>query len=148
MYYQIDIISFEKGKTLIGTMQTLTKDERLRKKQIIDDLFSTGKTFHIFPFTVVWKNTEQNFEFPAQVLFSVSKKKFRKAVDRNKIKRLLREAYRKNNDGFYQFLNKSENKCVFAIIYTAKEILPYIEIKKKIISVLKRLIINYEKNIG
>ena len=129
-------------------MQTLKKDERLRKKQIIDDLFSTGKTFHIYPFTVVWKNTEQDLKFPAQILFSVPKKKFRKAVDRNKIKRLLREAYRKNKDHLYKTLDKSENKCVFAIIYTANEILPYIEIEQKIISVLKRLIIDYEKNIG
>ena len=130
-------------------MQTLKKDERLRKKQIIDDLFSSGKTFHIYPFTVVWKNTEQNLKFPAQILFSVPKKKFRKAVDRNKIKRFLREAYRKNKEEhLYKPLNNLENKCVFAIVYTANEILPYIEIEQKIISVLKRLIIDYEKNIG
>ncbi len=129
-------------------MQTLTKDERLRKKQIIEDLFSTGKTFHIYPFTVVWKNTEHDSVSPAQVLFSVSKKKFRKAVDRNKIKRLLREAYRKNKDHLYKTLNKSGNKCVFAIVYTGNEILPYIEIEQKIISVLKRLTIDHEKNIS
>ena len=130
-------------------MQTLTKNERLKKKQIIEDLFSTGKTFHIYPFSVVWKDAEQNLEFPVQILFSVSKKRFRNAVDRNKIKRLLREAYRKNKeDHLYKPLNELEKKCVFAIIYTANKILPYIEIEKKIISIFNRLIIDYEKNIS
>jgi ribonuclease P protein component len=129
-------------------MQTLKRNERLKKKQIIQDLFTTGNTFHQYPITVLWKRTKDYEVSPVQVLFSVSKKRFRKAVDRNKIKRLLRESYRKNNNDFYQFLNNSENNCTLAIIYTAKEILPYFEIEKKIISVLKRLIIEYEKNIG
>ena len=129
-------------------MQTLKRNERLKKKQIIQDLFNFGESFHIYPVRVIWKEYENDFISPAQVLFSVPKKRLRRAVDRNKIKRLLREAYRKNNKELYKFLNKSGKKCALALVYTANEILPYIEIEKRIISVLERLILDYEKTLS
>ncbi|OQX81449.1 MAG: ribonuclease P protein component [Bacteroidetes bacterium 4484_249] len=128
-------------------MQTFNKDERLSAEKIIDKLFSGGKSFLIYPYRVVWMEHETNAQYPAQILISVSKKKFKKAVDRNLIKRRTREAYRKNKSSFYKFLNNQNKNCVFALIYTANEIALYKEIERKINLILQRLQSEYEKDI-
>ena len=77
----------------MGTF-SLPKSERLYKKKDIQELFDKGSSFYLYPFRIfVQKQSEQNIH---QVLFSVSKKNFKKAVDRNRIKRRMREAYRLN----------------------------------------------------
>ena len=128
-------------------MQTFKKDERLSAEKIIDKLFSRGKSFLIYPYRVVWMEHEAGTKYPAQILISVSKKKFKKAVDRNLIKRRTREAYRKNKSSFYKFLNHKEKNCIFALVYTSNEIALYKEIEQKIILILQRLQSEYEKDI-
>jgi ribonuclease P protein component len=129
-------------------MQTFKKHERLKREKIIELLFSEGKHFWKSPFKVVWINHPLEGLSPAQILVVVPKKKIRKAVNRNLIKRRIREAYRLHKYEFYNCLNKHENNCALAIIYTADEILPYTEIEEKIILVLQRLQKDYEKGIG
>jgi ribonuclease P protein component len=120
-------------------MLTLKKDERLCSKKIIEELFSEGKSFIIEPFRIVWIEKTLNSDSPAQVLINVSLRKFKRAVDRNKIKRLIREAYRKNKSPFYQFLTENLKQCAFAIFYISKELTTYSEIELKIILILQRL---------
>lgn len=127
-------------------MQTFKKEERLSKDKIIDQLFKEGKSFLIFPLRIVWFENDLNTEFPAQVLISVPKKKIRKAVNRNLIKRRIREAYRKNKSSLYEILNKASRKCTFAIIYTSSEIACYKELEQKIILSLQRLQSEYEND--
>lgn len=79
------------------------------------------------------------FDFPAKMMVSVPRKNFKRAVDRNKIKRLVKESYRKNKPAFYSFLESRGEFCLLAFIYTAHEILPYAEIEKKIIISLQKL---------
>ena len=128
-------------------MQTFNKDERLSVEKIIDKLFSEGKSFLIYPYRVVWLEHDHGTKYPVQILISVSKKKFKRAVDRNLIKRRTREAYRKNKSSFYKFLNNKNKNCTFALIYTSNEIALYKEIEQKIISILQRLQSEYEKDI-
>ncbi len=128
-------------------MQTFTKEERLSKSKLIDELFSEGKKFSIAPFRIVWLNTEIESEYPAQVLINVSKKQFKRAVDRNLIKRRIREAYRKHKVDFYSVLNKNAKKCVFALLYNSVEITSYKEIEEKIILIFQRLQTIHENNI-
>jgi len=132
---------------LKNIMETFKKEERLCNKKIIKNLFSKANSFFDYPFKILWIETDIKTNFPAQVLINVSKNNFKKAVDRNKIKRLIREAYRKNKFSFYEFLLKQKKQCAFAIIYTSKEILSYQEIEKIIILILQRLQKEYEKNI-
>lgn len=83
---------------------TLGKHEKLKSKKAIDKLFTEGKSFVQSPIRVVFIKNET--DFPNQVAFSVSKRNFKLAVDRNRIKRLMREAYRLNkyelnSEGFH-----------------------------------------------
>jgi len=127
-------------------MLTFNKTERLRSKKIIERLFNQGDTFINYPFKIVWLKTSLKGPFPAQVLISVSKKGFKRAVDRNKIKRRIREAYRKNKHILYGHLGKTSNSCALAIIFIGKEIYKYNDIERKIIDSLTRFIEHNEKN--
>ena len=80
------------------------------------------------------------FKSPAKCLAGVSSKVHKSAVERNKIKRLIKEAYRHNKQSFYSFLNEQNCFCIIGIIYTAKPALPYLEIEAKIIVSLQKIV--------
>lgn len=81
---------------------------------------------------------------PAQLLVSASKRNFKSAVDRNRIKRIVREAYRNNKSIIWDYMdNMQENQILISINYTAKTIVSYSEIERKLILILHSLI---EKN--
>ncbi len=112
---------------------SLKKHEILRSKKKIRELFDDGSSFFIYPFKVYFLRGDGENN---QVLFSVSKKNFKKAVDRNLIRRRVREAYRLNKN----LLNKENNFSLsIALIYLSKEILPFREIENKLKQVLLRL---------
>jgi len=126
-------------------MQTFKKEERLCKNKIIKILFEEGKKFHVYPFKIIWMDIESDSKYPARILISVSKRFFKKAVDRNKIRRQIREVYRKNKSLFYEYLSRQKKQCVFTILYTDSAFIPFIELEKKIIIILQRLIDEHEK---
>ena len=115
------------------------KDEILRKKKLIDRLFAEGTSFFIYPFKIFWLSVPLESSMPAQILIGVSKRSFRHAVDRNRIKRQIRETYRLNKHHLYQHLEKNQRKGVIAIIYTGNITLTTVEMETKIKAVLKRL---------
>lgn len=117
-------------------METFTKAERLSSKVAIETLFETGRSFHSTPFKICWLETTEG-SFPAQIVISVPKRSFKRAVDRNKIKRRIREGYRKNKNVLYE--NLKDKKVLLMLIFTSKTILEYKEIEEKIIIALKRL---------
>jgi ribonuclease P protein component len=73
---------------------TFKKTERLSSKKDIEQLVIAGKAFNQFPFRVIYFYKNNSPRFPVKIAISVAKKKFKRAVDRNRIKRLTREAYR------------------------------------------------------
>jgi len=75
---------------------TLPKSERISRKHILDKLFVDGKSFVVYPLRVVYLTCLEQQEEPAAMMVSVSKRKFKRAVKRNYIKRRVREAYRLN----------------------------------------------------
>ena len=96
----------------------------------------------------MWLDSETLPEaIPAQVLISVPKKNISTAIDRNKIKRRIREAYRKNKILYNQFLTNNSLQNAFVFHYTEKKIISYKEIETKIILILHRLQQENEKNI-
>jgi len=135
---------FKRNSTII-LLQTLQKKERLYEENIIHNLFEKGSSFYISPFKILYINIAFNSCFPAKILISVPYKNFKKAVQRNYLKRLIKEAYRKNKNILYDSLNDSNNKIAFMILYTGKIIMSYSEIENKIILILQRLVKENEK---
>ncbi|MCG8409709.1 MAG: ribonuclease P protein component [Bacteroidales bacterium] len=122
--------------------KTLGKEERLKSKKLIDDLFRDGQILNNSPFRILYKVCDNNsdFEFPAKIAVSVSKKKFKRAVDRNRIKRKMREAYRNNKTDLYNFLDQKGKRLYFFVIYMDKNDLDYTDIEKKMKNSVKKLI--------
>ena len=120
--------------------QTFKKEERLKSKNLIDFLFKQGKIIHHYPYKVLYQfSNDVDFQYPAQMAISVSKRNFKKAVSRNYIKRKIREAYRKNKSDLYLSLINNDQKLYFFVIYTAKSDLDYSEIEKSMQLLLKKL---------
>ena len=122
---------------------TFKKYERLSSKLVIDKLFNKGKAFSKYPLRAIVDKTDRVDDAICKVLISVPKKNFKSAVQRNRIKRLIREAYRKNKhilDSGNTDNNKSQ--LVMAIIYTGKTIPDSSEVEKKLILILHLIIKN------
>ncbi|SNR39726.1 ribonuclease P protein component [Lutibacter agarilyticus] len=97
---------------------TLGKDEKLKSKIFIGQLFAEGKRVKKFPVQLIYLPVQHNDEFPIKVGFSVPKRNVKLAVNRNRIKRLMREVYRKNKHAFADNLNE---QYIFMFIYMAKD---------------------------
>ena len=119
--------------------QGFKKEERLHSKRRIGQLFSEGKSFFIYPFKVVYHTIPEPSDYPVQLLISVSKNKFKHAVKRNRVKRLIREAYRTNKTIIYKQDGSSERTLIVGLIYVANTIMDYHQLEKKIILILQRL---------
>lgn len=126
--------------------QTLKKQERLHSKKQIQQLFTEGKSFFVYPFKVVYKNILEENETPIQMLPSVSKRRIKSAVKRNKVKRLIREAYRKNKSALFGAEISKEGTLLIGFVYVADTIMDYRQLEKKIILILQRLKSKDEKS--
>lgn len=129
---------------------TLNKKSRLKSTKAIEQLFKEGKSFSLFPFRVLYletpalnlvqpiaQQTEAGASVYLQTAFSVSKKYFKKATERNRVKRLMREAWRLQKNALEHQLNKDLN--VF-IIYVGNELPEYNLVVEKTAAVIKRLL--------
>ncbi|MDR1847202.1 MAG: ribonuclease P protein component [Bacteroidales bacterium] len=101
-------------------MPEFPKTERLCSQKIIDSLFAKGDKFISFPFSIRFMLCESEKD-GADVLFSVPKRFIKKAVARNRIKRLLREAYRLQKDDFIKSLNLVNQRLHISITLIAQE---------------------------
>ncbi|MDT0558009.1 ribonuclease P protein component [Ichthyenterobacterium sp. W332] len=97
---------------------TFSKTERLKSKQLIDKLFYDGKSVSQFPLKLIYLKTEFNDGSVLKTGVSVSKRLFKNAVDRNRIKRLLREAFRLNKA---EYFNNSSTSYAFMILYISND---------------------------
>ncbi|MQP51590.1 MULTISPECIES: ribonuclease P protein component [unclassified Flavobacterium] len=114
---------------------TYPKKEKLKSKTTIDLLFSEGNSVSKFPLRLVYvENKEPNAE-PIKMGVSVSKKYFKKAVDRNYFKRVLRETYRLNK---HILIDNLEKPYAFMFFYQTKERLSYQEIEEKTIQLFQK----------
>ena len=114
---------------------TLSKKERLKSKKTIEFLFSEGKSVVQYPVRLIYTVGPDTEETNLRAAVSVSKRNFKKAVDRNHIKRLLRESYRKNKYLVPQQTTQSYN---LMILYTGKEFPSSSRIEKSVMKVLKK----------
>ena len=131
------------------------RTERLKSEKVISLLFKKGQSFSCYPLRLVYteidplsKSGESTDFSPIQFSLSVSKKKFKRAVDRNVLRRRIREAYRLHKHELYLFLKNnesfSEKQFAFMVIYTAHEPLPHSEIQKGI----RKMIFKFKQELG
>lgn len=121
---------------------SLPKSERLHAEKSIKELFEKGSSFFLYPFKVMFWVVEELEESPNQVLFSVSKKKIKKATGRNYIKRRLKEAYR---------LNKSllpPAGLLLGFIFVGEVRITFAELELKMKLALQKLPNELSKNLG
>jgi len=117
---------------------SFSKQERLCNRNDFQKLFSEGKSFYSYPFRCIylWKDAT---DFSAKIAVSVSKKKFKRAVDRNKIKRLIRESYRLEKEILYQKHADIPKNLDILIIYSETKILPFSFVQKKVIELINKI---------
>ena len=121
-----------------------SKKEKLKSKVIISTLFSEGKSIKRYPLKLLYLKTDPSSEAKIQCAVTVPKKKFKSAVDRNRIKRLIREAYRLNKVDIF---NNIEGGYAFLFLYLGKEMPDFEKIENPLKEILENLttLVNNEK---
>lgn len=128
---------------------TLGKEERLKSRKQIDHLFQQGHSFNLFPFRIFYSIVDMEAEdTPLRVGIGASTRNFKKAVDRNRIKRLGREAWRLQKNELRERLTKTDRRLNVFLIYTAKEIESFDVIKQKVAAVIIKLNKIIDENTG
>lgn len=107
---------------------TFSQKEKLKSKKLIDKLFTEGQSVSVFPLRLVYLPASFEEKVVAKTGVSVSKRNFNTAVDRNRIKRLLREAYRLNKATYF---NNITTQYAFMILYIGKEKTTFTEVETK-----------------
>lgn len=120
-----------------NTKYTYPKQEKLKSHTVIDSLFTQGKTVSKYPLRIVYVPTENKEGLPLKVGVSVSKRYFKKAVDRNFYKRLLREAYRLNKS---ILLEQIQEPYAIMIFYQTKDRLNYEQVNEKMIKLMQKFV--------
>ncbi|MEJ8804510.1 ribonuclease P protein component [Pontibacter sp. H249] len=118
------------------TSYTFSKEEHLCSKRLIALLFSKGSSFNLYPLRFIYYSPQDMPPVQTQVLISVSKRYFKRAVDRNRLKRQIREAYRLNKHLPAQ--QPEQAPLLLGILYIGKEKKSFHTIQKKLISGLER----------
>lgn len=131
---------------------TLGKEERLKSRKQIEQLFDKGKSFVVAPFRIYFiVNSEspiQKGESRLKFGTGVSAKNFKKAVDRNRIKRLTREAWRLQKNEIREKTSETQKQLNVFFIYTGKELPDFTTVKEKVAIALKKLADKIDENIS
>src|SRR5215213_4316236 len=114
------------------------KKEKLKSRKQIEELFLNGKHFSVFPLRVTYQFVSSN-ETVIQVGVTAGKKYFKRAVDRNRIKRLIREAYRLQKNNLIELLKQKQQSSFIFFVYTDKTVSSFSIIKEAMNKCLKRL---------
>ena len=104
------------------------KKEKLKSQKLVEILFSEGKSLSVYPLRMVFLKTNDSENVTIKCGVSVSKRNFKKAVDRNRIKRLLRETYRLNK---IKYFNNISSSYAFMILYISKDGIDFDSLDKK-----------------
>jgi ribonuclease P protein component len=125
----------------------LPKYERICKENDIQALFDKGVGVSVYPYRVIYLfRRDENSPVTVRLLVSVSKKRFHHAVKRNRVKRLMREAWRKNKIGLYEICRRDNISVDVALVYTATVIHSYEEMLVKTQKAVQEIVRKYEKS--
>ncbi len=131
---------------MVSNLNSFKKEERLCSKKLLTALFQNGSSFLIYPFRVTWLiSPDFNQKAAVQVVVAVPKKRFKSSVDRNQIKRRIKEAYRLNKEAHLNSsLNIQKKKILLAISYVGKEIHDFNFTQQKVLVLFKILFKNLD----
>ncbi|MFV0541408.1 MAG: ribonuclease P protein component [Aestuariibaculum sp.] len=107
---------------------SFNKKEKLKSKKLIEQLFTEGQSVSAYPLRLVYLQTTYTENIIAKTGVSVSKRNIKNAVDRNRVKRLMREAYRLHKPTYF---NNITTQYAFMILYLGKEVPSYNLVKTK-----------------
>jgi ribonuclease P protein component len=124
----------------MSKVDSFPKREHLCGEIRINKLFAEGKAFIVYPLRVVYVFRNNNEDPTAQILFSAPKKKFKRAVKRNRLKRLMRESYRLNKNSFTTVLTEKNLSIEMAVAYLSDELVGFDEMQEKMKTVLSRIL--------
>jgi ribonuclease P protein component len=116
------------------------KEEKLKSRKLINQLFAEGKAISASPLRLIFINPSVQMDVAIKVGVTVSSRNFKKAVDRNRIKRLLREAYRLNKAEILDHMQSSSQQLACFIIYTDKVLPDFAMVNQKMQVILAKLI--------
>lgn len=120
---------------------TLGRTERLKSRKHINKVFAEGKVIQKFPLrAMVLLDKDQHFPASLQCGFTVSTRNFKKAVLRNRIRRIIKEVYRKKKTALLKILEERDQRLELFLVYTGREVPTYIEIEEAMEQVLLRII--------
>lgn len=118
---------------------TLRKPERLNRKKVIEKMFAGGsRSFSVFPLRVVYLPVGE-LDAPVSILVSVSKRHFKRAVKRNRMKRRIREAYRVNKQELLNVLAQKQIRLAVAFIYLSDDLVAFSVIEERMKTALARI---------
>ena len=125
----------------------LPKYERICKENDIQALFDKGVGVSVYPYRVIYLfRHDESRPVTVRLLVSVSKKRFHHAIKRNRVKRLMREAWRKNKAPLYEICERDNISVDVALVYTATVIHSYEEMLARTQKVVNELIKHHEKH--
>ncbi|HEU5168649.1 MAG TPA: ribonuclease P protein component [Chitinophagaceae bacterium] len=128
---------------------TLGKEERLKSRKQIEKLFAEGKSFAVIPFRIYFLvHGLWTMNHGLQFGVGVSAKNFKRAVDRNRIKRLTREAWRLQKNELSEKVKTTQKQLNVFLIYTGKELPDFTTVRDKVTVVLKKLADKIDENIS
>ncbi|MEA1886769.1 MAG: ribonuclease P protein component [Bacteroidota bacterium] len=125
---------------------TFSKKERLCSRKVISQLFENGNSFYSEPFRVLWLKSDNILPYPAQTAISVGKKSFAGAVERNRLKRLIREAWRLNKHKLYKQLEKLNMQIAVMIIYSGNKIPEYLELEAQMEELISKFSLHLSRS--
>lgn len=118
---------------------TFGKEEHLCGKTTIDELYKAGESLFLYPFRTVYQKVDKD-SVPVKCLVNAPKRKFKHAVDRNRLKRLMREAYRKNKHKLFDQMEAENATMLIAFSYISDKIESQAFVEKRIIQVMDKIL--------
>ncbi|MBK7130099.1 MAG: ribonuclease P protein component [Crocinitomicaceae bacterium] len=115
------------------------KKDKLCSTKLIDEIFSRGKEVKVYPYVLKYLIIDEQDGASVKIAFSVPKKRIRKAVSRNLIRRRMKEAYRLNRADFMNLVDQHKMHLAVFLIYTGKENETYQFIEEKIKLILSEI---------
>ena len=121
-------------------MFSFGKKHKLCSRTTINEVFDSGEQLKFFPYVVRYKEASLSDNMPFQVVFSAPKRIFRKAHERNRVKRICREAFRLNKHELQEYLEDNNKQLALFVVYTSKKELEHNDLQKRTTKLFQQLI--------